>query len=143
MQRLPLAVVLLLLAPLAFAQVYKWTDTSGTVHYSESPPANGKYQQIKTSGSAQPFTPPAASAVNTADKASAAAAPVASANTVADTPENRSKLCTSLTANLAALRGGTPVVMQEDGKNVALDDGQRKTQIDSAQSQYAQYCQSY
>ncbi len=41
MHRSLIAVALLLLAPLATAQVYKWTDASGTVHYSEAPPAQG------------------------------------------------------------------------------------------------------
>ena len=50
-------------------------------------------------------------------------------------------MCVSLNANLAARQGGGPVVMQQGGKNVALDDAQRKQQIASAQAQYDQYCQ--
>ena len=48
MRRLPIAIVLLLVAPLVSAQVYKWTDAHGTTHYSESPPPTGtKYSQVK------------------------------------------------------------------------------------------------
>jgi hypothetical protein len=61
---------------------------------------------------------------------------------VADTPENRSKMCESLKANLAALQGSGPVVMQQDGKATALDTAQRKQQLDAAQGQYNQYCQA-
>ena len=137
MHRSLIAVALLLLAPLAAAQVYKWTDASGTVHYSEAPPAQGtKYEKVTTTGTVEPLAAPAPS--ETPESRSAAAEP---AKPVADTPENRSKMCESLKANLAALQGGGPVVMQQGGKNVALDDAQRKQQIASAQAQYDQFCQ--
>jgi Domain of unknown function (DUF4124) len=139
MHRSLIAVALLLLAPLANAQVYKWTDAGGTVHYSESPPVEGtKFNKVKTNGSVEPLTAPAPTTngepVNTA--------PAASPTPVADTPENRHTLCESLKSNLAALQGGGPVVMQQDGKPTALDDSQRKEQAGSAQAQYQQYCQS-
>ncbi|HEY9512968.1 MAG TPA: DUF4124 domain-containing protein [Rhodanobacter sp.] len=141
MRRLLLAAILLLLTPLAFAQVYKWTDAGGTVHYSETPPAAGvNYKLIKTSGSADPIATPApvADPVDNPDESTATAA----AKPMTDTPENRSKLCTSLKANLTALQGNAPVVMQQDGKNVSLDDSQRKVQTATAQAQYEQYCQA-
>jgi hypothetical protein len=140
MHRSLIAVALLLLAPLANAQVYKWTDAGGTVHYSESPPpAQGtQYKQVKTNGSVTPLVAPAP-AVNPAQASTAPAAP---ASPIADTPENRHTLCESLKTNIAALQGSGPVVMQQDGKSTALDDSQRKEQTGSAQAQYQQYCQS-
>ncbi|MDE2316814.1 MAG: DUF4124 domain-containing protein, partial [Xanthomonadaceae bacterium] len=39
MSRMPIVLALLLIAPLAAAQqIYKWTDATGTVHYSQSAP---------------------------------------------------------------------------------------------------------
>ena len=138
MRRLLIAAVLLALTPLASAQVYKWTDATGTVHYSEAPPAQGKnFQKVKTNGTVEPLVSSDATPV-TDSKPEAAAAP---AQPVADTPENRSKLCDSLKSNLTALQGKGPVVMQKDGKPVALDDAQRNQQIGAAQTQYQQYCQ--
>lgn len=138
MHRSLIAVALLLLAPLAAAQVYKWTDAGGTVHYSEAPPAQGtKYVKVTTTGTVEPLVAPAPS-VAAESRETAAAEP---APPVADTPENRGKLCESLKSNLAALQGGGPVVMQQNGKTVALDDTQRKQQIASAQAQYDQFCQ--
>ena len=140
MRRSLLVVILLSLAPVAFAQVYKWTDTGGTVHYSETPPATGtNYKQIRTTGSAAPIASPPALA-NNAGAPSEAAEPAAAAQPVADTPENRDKMCTALKANLASLQGKAPVVMQQGGKNVVLDDAERQAQTASAQKQYAQYC---
>jgi len=138
MRRLTIAVALLLLAPAALAQVYKWTDAHGTVHYSETPPAQGvHYSQLNTAGSANAAAPqPAASKPesSTPEPAPASSAPIA------DTPENRAALCASLTSNLALLNGKAPVVRQEGGAPKALDDAQRKQEIASANAQYAQYC---
>jgi hypothetical protein len=137
MHRSLIAVALLLLAPLATAQVYKWTDASGTVHYSEAPPAQGtKFSKVTTTGTVEPLAAPAPS-----EAESSRETPAEPAKPVANTPENRDKLCASLKSNLAALQGGGPVVMQQDGKTTALDDAQRKQQIDSAQTQYDQFCQ--
>jgi hypothetical protein len=138
MHRSLIAVALLLLAPLAAAQVYKWTDASGTVHYSEAPPAQGtKFSKVTTTGTIEPLAPPAAK-----PNPEEAGQPVAPAAPAADTPENRVKLCASLKANLAALQGSGPVVMQQNGKATALDADQRKQQVSAAQGQYDQYCQA-
>lgn len=136
--RLPPALLWLLLAPAAMAQTqaYKWTDAHGTVHYSETPPPEGvSYKRLSTSGGvaanpapAQPSQPP-----------QAAPAPASTAP-LADTPENRSKLCSSLQANLALLKGGSAVVMEAQGKSSALDDTQRRQQTALAEQQYRQYC---
>jgi hypothetical protein len=139
MHRSLIAVALLLLAPLANAQVYKWTDAGGTVHYSETPPVQGtKFDKVKTNGSVEPLAAPAP----TANGEQASTAPAAPTAPVADTPENRHTLCESLKSNIAALQGSGPVVMQQDGKPTALDDSQRKEQTGTAQAQYQQYCQS-
>ena len=141
MHRLLIAVTLLLLAPLATAQVYKWTDTHGTVHYSEAPPAQGtKYSKVTTSGSVEPLAKPVARAV-TEDSSAVRTASSPAPKPLADTPANRKSLCDSLQSNLATLAGSGPVVMEKDGKPNALDAAQRKQQVDTAQAQYNQYCQ--
>ncbi len=140
MHRLLIAVALLLLAPLATAQAYKWTDAHGTVHYSEAPPAQGTtYTKVTTTGTVEPLAKPASEASTEDEDNNSEAAPAP--KTVADTPENRKSLCDSLQANLATLQGSGPVVMENNGKPVALDDAQRKQQIESAQAQYNKYCQ--
>jgi hypothetical protein len=138
MRRLPLALALLLLAPAVVAQVYKWTDARGTVHYSETPPPQGTpFKRISTAGTEQP-SPPAATA------ATAATNPVKPAThdngELPNTPENRAKVCASLKANLELLKGKDAVVMEQDGKPVALDDSQRAQQVALAEKQYQQFC---
>ena len=143
MRRPSIALALLLVAPLACAQVYKWTDAHGTVHYSETPPPTGtKYSQVSVNtgssapageGSA-PAAAPSGSNTSTQGNSNTPQAPVE------DTPENRAKLCTSLKANISTLQGSGPVVMSNGGQQQLLNADQRKQQLDASQSQYSQYC---
>lgn len=137
MRRPLLAVAMLLLASQVFAQAYKWTDSAGTVHYSETPPPTGtKYQRMTTAGSSEPLAQPAPAEA----QAATAATPAAAAQPVADTPANRAKFCSTLKTNLDMLKSDNPLVIQQDGQQKAIDEDQRKSQMNMAQSQYQQYC---
>ncbi|MGA0586870.1 DUF4124 domain-containing protein [Dyella sp. KRB-257] len=139
MLRPALFALLLLAAGAADAQAYKWTDARGTVHYSESPPPAGtKYSRVTLSGSVDPIVAPAPATEPGTGEGRMDAQPAAP---MEDTPENRSKLCASLRSNLDALKGSGPVVMEQDGQPKALNDAERKQQLDAAQAQYSQYCQ--
>lgn len=138
MRRPLTAVALLLLAPLAMAQAYKWTDASGTVHYADSPPPKGtQFKRVTTSGTVQPVATPSEMRDSESE---AAAPPAAPAKPVADTPENRTKLCTTLKSNLELLRSKQPAVTQDGGQQKLLDDTQRKQQQATAEGQYKQFC---
>ena len=54
MHKLFLSVVLLMLASLVQAEVYKWVDRNGIVHYGDTPPANARAKAValRFSGSA-------------------------------------------------------------------------------------------
>lgn len=139
MRRPSIALVLLLVAPLASAQVYKWTDAQGTTHYSETPPSTGtKYSQVTVSGGEAPASSTPSSAP--ASSASTSSSQSSSTQSVTDTPENRAKLCASLKTNIGTLQGSGPVVMQEGGQQQLLNADQRKQQLDASQSQYQEYC---
>ena len=134
MRRPLLAVALLLLASQVFAQAYKWTDSAGTVHYSETPPPTGtKFQRMTTTGSSEPLAQPAPAPAKPATAAAAA-------QPVADTPANRAKFCGTLKTNLDMLKGDGPLVIQQDGQQKNVDEDQRKSQMNMAQAQYQQYC---
>jgi len=144
MRRLPIALVLLLVAPLATAQVYKWTDAQGTTHFSETPPpGNTKYSQVTVAtGTEAPASPGGSAASASTSSSSTGSSQSSSDNTqMPDTPENRAKLCASLKANIATLQGSGPVVMQgTGGQQQLLNADQRKQQLDAGQSTYQQYC---
>ncbi|WP_266171528.1 DUF4124 domain-containing protein [Dyella subtropica] len=143
MRRPLIAVALLLLAPLAMGQAYKWTDASGTVHYSDNPPPKGtQFKRVTTTGSVQPLAEPAAHGPESTshEPAKPAAASTAAQKPMADTPENRTKLCATLKSNLETLRSKQPVVMQENNQPKLLDDAQRQQQQATAEAQYKQFC---
>jgi hypothetical protein len=146
MRRPLFALVLLLVAPLVSAQVYKWVDAKGTTHFSETPPPAGtKYAQVNVAASGGDSGDSDAATASSA--AAPASTPSASSNgagdqnqATADTPENRAKLCTDLKANIGTLSGSGPVVEQQNGQQTLLNTDQRKQQLDASQSQYQQYC---
>ena len=144
MRRLSIALALLLIAPLASAQVYKWTDAHGTVHYSESPPPTGtKYSQVSVNtGTSSPAAAANGSGATSGSGSSNAASNNSSAPQapMQDTPENRAKLCSSLKTNISTLQGTGPVVMNNGAQQQVLNGDQRKQQLDASQSQYSQYC---
>lgn len=139
MRRLPLALVLLLLAPAVAAQVYKWTDAHGTVHYSETPPPQGTpFKRITTAGTVQSAT--AAPAAGNTASGPGTPAQAASAASMPNTPENLAKFCKDEQANLDLLKGKEGVVLQQGDKSVPLDETQRSQQIALAEKHYQQYC---
>jgi cytoskeletal protein RodZ len=144
MRRLSIALVLLLVAPLATAQVYKWTDAQGTTHYSETPPPVGtKYHQVEvnTGSDAPADASSSSSSASSSSTSSQSSSDNSASQPVADTPENRAKLCASLKTNIGTLQGGGPVVMQgTGGQQQLLNADQRKQQLDASQLQYQQYC---
>jgi hypothetical protein len=46
MRKLLILVALLALAPAAIADVYKWVDRDGSVHYGDTPPANARSRSV-------------------------------------------------------------------------------------------------
>lgn len=75
--------LLLFVAPIgAFAQIYKWTDKNGHVHYSQTPPSGQaagavdfRESQLGEAPPSKPADSPASAASRPAPAASAAAAP--------------------------------------------------------------------
>lgn|GEM_PF-414565 len=139
MRRLLIATALLLVAPLVAAQAYKWKDANGTVHYSDAPPPQGtNYSKVTTTGSVEPLVTPAPAASN--DSSAEVPASKSNSQPMADTPENRTKLCANLKTNMETLKSSGPVVMEENGQQKVINGDQRKQQQATAQAQYQQYC---
>ncbi len=151
MPRLPafvFAAAALALAASADAQVYKWKDAKGTVHYSDAPPIGTSYQKVQVNTNvATPVTPapiPKDNASgNSAAQAAAQPAPASTAP-VPDTADNRTKLCKQLDSNIALLNSNSPVLSNgSGGPPKDLNDAQRKQALTSAQSQKKQYCNAH
>lgn len=139
-----LAVALALAAATAAdAQVYKWKDTNGTTHYSDQPPSGSHYDKVQINGSAPtPVTASAAApaSASTSASASAAAKPAPAATKVADTPDNRARLCGDLGKNIALLNSPQPLTIGDSGAQKSMSDDERRQQLATAQAQQKQYC---
>ena len=145
----PISIVLALCFAAASAhagqgQVYKWTDASGVVHYSDAPPPKdvANVQTVRVSGGDRPH----AIAQDTTEsgdqpKDTQSGNPAPQTTSMPDTADNRVKACDTARNNLDLLNSKFPVsVTGSDGKAQALDDKQRQSQIADAQAQIALYC---
>ncbi len=104
-----------LAAPAAFAgDVYQWKDANGVTHYSQTPPAQGKYQMRTIShreGTGATQATPAAT--------------------------QESPQCVTARRNIELLQGGSRLQMDSNGDGQAdhdLSDDERQKQLDIAQT---------
>ena len=128
MHRFVLGAVLAFAAVPAFAQqtageVYKWTDANGVTHYSQTPPASGKFEHrlITSSGATAPTTVEAA----------------------AEAPANPQ--CTAARANLTALQAEGDVMQDSDGDGKpdrTLSADEHANQVKLAESTISVSCTS-
>lgn len=144
MRRTYILLALLLVAPMASAQVYKWTDAKGVVHYSDVPPPQGvqyKNMHMSLNGGAAPAAATSASPATPASSPADGGASPASARTVADNPENRAKLCAQLRQNYTLLKGGQPLTVDNaKGQKQLVSEKQRTQEMVNTQQQLQQYC---
>lgn len=142
-----LATAALFLAASVNAQVYKWKDSHGVMHYSDAPPATGsQYEKVKLNGNVS-TTVSTTTAPAAAGTAAAATTTTTKTTTTApaapkpDTADNRAKLCKDLNSNIALLNSSSPVTMgSADSAQTNMSDDQRRQQLATAQAQQKQYC---
>ena len=122
-------------ANVAAAELYKWTDDKGIVHYSDTPPArDGKAsQRVRLTGTESPTADPAA---ETAKQTSGdGSVPVASV----EAQDKRKRVCDQERSTLELLQGNGPLADVASGKPLA--DKERAERLATAQRTVAMYCQ--
>lgn len=152
-----LLILLMLASANAFAELSKWVDADGKVHYSDQPPpANVKAKTLRgTSDAAAPVSAGGAVA------ASAPAAPKTIAEREAELKkvqrakkeaadraaqeqariETEKANCAAVQQNLRALQDGIRMVeIDAKGERSYLDDAQRQQRIEKAQQDIKTYC---
>jgi hypothetical protein len=120
----------------AAADVYKWVDAAGVVHYSDTePPKEAKAQLVHLSGSG------ANAAEATADEAPAAPPKAADGTVVKSGPSDELQ-CERARNDLELLQGNGAVGLEDakGGPAKPLDDASRQSQIARAQSLIATFC---
>ena len=123
-------------------QVYKWTDASGVVHFSDAPPPKDAkdVQLMRVSGSDRPrnvdSTPNSEPGSN--PEGENGGTPVAAP---ADPKDVNAKACATARNNLEIHNSKMPVsVTGPDGKALPLDDKARAAQIAAANANVELYC---
>lgn len=141
--RLALLAILTLLAGHAVtaAELYKWTDSKGVVHYSDTPPPKDQQaaERLRIAAKDNSETGSASDA-KLADKVDAdPAKPGQVVQGTASVPqENRKQLCNQARSTLDVLHGQTDVADAVTGK--PLDEKERASRTANAQFVVSSYC---
>jgi len=129
----------------AAADVYKWTDAAGVVHYSDTEPAaQVNAQKLHLFGAAtSEVAPGATGGANAAEESGEdAAAKTKLPGTLASAVQSAEKRCDQARTNLELLQSKFTVGLDSGGTGKAevLDDQARQAQIAAAQTLIATYC---
>lgn len=122
-------------ATVAAAELYKWTDDKGIVHYSDTPPSKDRKasQRVRLTGTESPSADPAA---ETAKRpAGDGSVPVASV----EAQDKRKRVCEQERSTLELLQGDGPLADATSGKPLAANE--RAERLATAQRTVAMYCQ--
>jgi len=137
------ALALMLLPLAAAAQVYRWVDESGRVHYTQTPPKTGKYDIMG------PATPPSAAPNQDSLQKSlqegqkGAAEQQKQAEKVAQEQAARQQRCSQAMERLAYLEANTArrlASKDEKGEPVRLTDEEYDKRVAEAQQAIKENC---
>lgn len=139
--RLTTVFILLSLPLAATAQVYKWTDASGKIHYSDQPPTQAKARSQTLAPAADASADATSAPKAAADKRLEAAKQAADAKDKAAKAEKeraedaqRQQACERSRTNLQGLQSGQiRFRMSPTGEREALDGAVRDAEVAEAQ----------
>ena len=124
-----MALALALLAPALMGTTYKWVDSRGQVHFTDTPPPAGTTYEVVAAPHAPPVPPPASAAVRSVP-ASAAEVPAQTVPDVAAGARDDSR-CVDALFQLQVLEGDWKVYKAGPGdERLYLDDRDRPAEIE-------------
>ena len=140
-----IALLLCSLPLAASAQIYKWTDASGQVHFSQNPPPQGTYQdvtpELPVSGASTGGTP-AKRARSTASGSSSGGDDAARQQALQAKADNEER-CAKARERISFLQEKTAhrlFVTGDDGQPARMTDDQFNQQLQDAQDAASKYC---
>jgi hypothetical protein len=144
-----IAVLLLLLSASAHAELHKWVDAAGNVHYSDAaPPADASEQQVRIpqAPAAAPGEAPAEKTImeREADLKKALKARE-EANQQAELKQKNAEIrkqnCENSRNSLRTLENAPRVATYDaSGNQVIMDDAARQKKIEQARKAVSEYC---
>lgn len=149
--------LILLAAPFSLhAEIYKWEDASGKVHYSDAPPpeaktttiVRGKGKAAQTPVTQNPATPSKATPKNLADKElefnkrrQEAKESASKTEKEAAATKEKQENCTRARTTLRSLQEGRRMsTTDEKGERVVIDDNIRQRETERAQKDVDSWC---
>ncbi len=140
---LPL-LALILTAPVQAADIYKWQDSAGRVHYTATPPAHGiPYQRLNKHAEAPPGAEAALQKLREqaglgGNSQSQDTAPPAS---IQERTAQRADACQKATANQTLLENNENVARPgPDGRQVVMSPDERADALRQSQREVEFYC---
>ncbi|MDR3416358.1 MAG: DUF4124 domain-containing protein [Nevskia sp.] len=137
-----IALLLCCLPLAASADIYKWVDDKGQVHYSQNPPAQGHYEDVTpqlpmsgtTTGGSRPAGRSAAASGNADDRA---------AQQALQSKADNAERCAKAREQISYLQEKTAhrlFVTGEDGQPARMTDEQFNQELQDAQAAASKYC---
>ena len=150
LQTAALFVITLLMQSTVFAEIYKWADDSGEIHYTQTPPPTGIASQV-IEGASPPAVPPETirqEQQKLQQQLEAMEERRAERENKEALERQRKKLddiseknCITAKNNLAKLhQGGIKRYLTPEGEVIRLTEEERQRRITEAQNQVDKYC---
>ncbi len=137
-----LAFLLCSLPLAASAQIYKWTDASGQVHFSQNPPKEGNFQDVTPQLPVSGSTTGSAPAKHRVRSASAAGSDDTAQQQLQAKADNEER-CAKARERISFLQEKTAhrlFVTGDDGQPARMNDEQFNQQLQDAQDAAGKYC---
>lgn len=138
------SVALLLMAVATQAEVYKWTDDEGKVHYSQTPPTNVPVTTIKSaappSGAGQPDEALQQRLEDFDERRKAREASAGERAAEQDGEKIRAENCERARANATTLQSHGQVSLKEGDTYRALGEEERQAKIAEAEGHVKEFC---
>lgn len=136
-----LILMALLMTGAAQAEIYKWKDADGMMHYSDQPPKGNKAEVLKTKDLPVSSMSAQRREASAASKVAASAPAVASAPAPAAKSEKDEKACKEAMARLGYLQGSKKFSsVNEKGKLEFMEAAQRKAETASVEATIKRVC---
>lgn len=143
-------IVLILAASLtlgtALAGSYKWTDENGKVHYTQTPPPAGSYQDV-TSAPATPQAKAPSSYQRALEahqrleqREQAAQEQLQADKQQAKIAAARAQNCQTAQREVKSLTTYRQILIEKNGEMVRMTEPERQQQLEAARAKVAEYC---
>lgn len=146
MNRTILALACLLLPALAAAQLYKWVDKDGKVHYGDQPPPAAATKSVTApppgpAGAAAPKAAPPKAGDKSAEKGKVEKKSGLSPEEAKKQAKADAERCAAARQNLEAIASGSRIeTVDEKGERTILDDKQVEERRNRAREAVADSC---